>query len=65
MKPDSVAGDSPIPGTAWEMVRYNGQIFVAGLIDLLERFVKDRVIDHRQALVDVPHVSQIFAAIHT
>jgi hypothetical protein len=64
MKPDSVAGDSPISRTASEVIRNNGQILVSRLIDLLEWFVKDRVINHRQALVNVAHVAQIFAAIH-
>src|SRR5215472_18698152 len=64
MKPDSVAGDSPISRTASELIRDNGQVLVSRLIDVLERFVEDRVINHRQALVDVPHVAQIFAAIH-
>jgi hypothetical protein len=64
VKPDSVAGDAPIPRAVSQAIRYNGQILIRGLVNLLELFVKDRAIDHGQALVDVSYVSEIFATIH-
>src|SRR3954451_14689376 len=64
VKPDSVTGDAPIPRAASQAIRYNGQILIRRLVNLLEWFVKDRATDQGYALVDVPHVSEIFAIIH-